>query len=139
MHSRKQLLWISTLIATIYCGLADAAKTAAIYKCEIDGVPTFSDRPCGGAANLAQLDLGKINIHEAQARPEPTVERPPAPKRKPAARIDATKRAETCARLAQSLKEVHAKLRSGYSAKERGRLKDREAKLKSELRLAQCG
>lgn len=134
---RPNLLPCVLLTAAFYGVSADAGSSAAIYRCEIDGVPTFSDRPCGGLAQLHELDLGKLNTHAPPAV-RPSTEKPPSAKRA-ASVANAAKQAEICARLARDLREVRAKYRSGYSAKEGERLNEREAKLKAQLRSARCG
>jgi hypothetical protein len=134
------LLCVPALLAAAYWPASEAQTTAAIFKCEIDGVPTFSDRPCAPSAQLQELDLERINSHEAPSVRAASAAKRQAPvKRKPASSSNTAKQVETCERLAQSLQGVRAKLRSGYSAKEGERLNEREAQLKSQLRSARCG
>jgi hypothetical protein len=120
---RPNLLPCVLLTAAFYGVSADAGSSAAIYRCEM--------------AQLHELDLGKLNTHTPPAV-RPSTEKPPSAKRA-ASVANAAKQAEICARLARDLREVRAKYRSGYSAKEGERLNEREAKLKAQLRSARCG
>lgn len=108
-----------------------AQKT--IYRCEIDGVPTFSDHQCAPGAQAVQ----PTPINTAQAV---TVKAPSAtPKAKPRAEpVKDTKHAETCAKLALSLKETRSKMRSGYSAKEGEKLRARQDNLRDRQKIARC-
>jgi hypothetical protein len=116
-----------------------AADAVSIYKCEVGGVLTFSDRPCSPQAELHELDESGVNTYD----PPPVVRtaKPKATVRKTESRrADAQheKRAETCARLTRSMKDVRSKMRTGYSAREGERLRDRLANLKDQQRESRC-
>jgi len=134
----------SVLLACTVCLMSARAETSAraIYRCEAGGVLTFSDRPCDSNATVHELDAGTLNTFE------PTPVQPSARRAVPArkstkkaagAAMAADKHKQTCERLAQGLKDIRAKQRSGYKASEGERLKARETKLKSQLRTARCG
>jgi hypothetical protein len=117
-----------------------AGDAVSIYKCEVGGVLTFSDRPCSPQAELHEVDETTVNTYDPPpiaptAKPKTTVRKPES--RRADAQQD--KRAETCARVTRSMKDVRSKMRTGYSAKEGERLRDRLAKLKDQQRESRCG
>ncbi len=120
---------------------AQATNARAIYRCEVAGVLTFSDRPCQTGAEPYELDAKALNTFEPPPRsasPRTAAGRT-VKTRQSAAGPDAAKRKEQCERWAQGLRELRARQRSGYTAREGARLEEREAKLKSQLREARCG
>jgi hypothetical protein len=132
------LLTGAGLLAERQQALADAVS---IYKCEVGGVLTFSDRPCSSEAELHELDETAVNTYEAPPV-TPSTSKPSAAARKrtPPRHTDSQqdKRAETCTRVGRSMKEVRSKMRAGYSAKEGERLRERLAKLKDQQREYRC-
>jgi hypothetical protein len=115
------------------------ASDRAIYRCEIDGQLTFSDRPCAAAAQTYELDVKNANMYQA---PPLQQTRPTAPRKTPATKdavADLQKHKETCERLALRLKEIRSKQRGGYTAEQGERLKAAQERLKSQFRLARCG
>lgn len=136
--------WMLALLALVWGhATAQATNARAIYRCEIEGVLTFSDRPCDPQAQLHELDGSALNVFDppaASAAPPRARSRPKAATRSSGnlANGEAQKRKQRCERLAQALKDVRARQRTGYRAGAGERLREREAKLKSELRLAQC-
>jgi hypothetical protein len=115
------------------------ASDRAIYRCEIDGQLTFSDRPCSPAAKTYELDAKNANTYQAPPLQQPS---PPALRKAPATQnaiADLKKHKETCERLALRLKEVRSKQRTGYTAEQGERLKADQERLKSQFRLARCG
>jgi len=133
-----QLLLAVTLASAMH--LTPAAETATtIFKCEIAGVTTFSDRPCGQDAQSQTLDPAAINTYAPP--PSATIDSAPSVKRgSKALREDRSeaKRKEACARYASGLKAIRSKMRSGYTAKEGERLRIRAEKLRDGQRLARC-
>ncbi|HVF17310.1 MAG TPA: hypothetical protein VNA21_10370 [Steroidobacteraceae bacterium] len=131
------LLTGAGLLSNRQQALADAVS---IYKCEVGGVLTFSDRPCSSEAELHELDETAVNTYDAPPVAPNTAETK-ARARKTVTRQAETqpdKRAETCARVGRSMKEVRSKMRAGYSAKEGERLRERLAKLKGQQREYRC-
>jgi hypothetical protein len=129
-------------------------RATSIYKCELGGVLTFSDRPCG--TDAVPLDQSAMNTYEAPqsaSLPKQGIKAPAS--RRVATRANPrdtrsgdsrrgdksaeTKRVESCAKLARGLKEIRGKMRSGYSAKEGERLRIRQDKVRESQRLARCG
>ena len=120
---------------------AAVSAQATIYRCSVDGVLTFSDRQCGPESQPVKTTT--LNVAEAPAAaapdsPQPKSER--SERRKDPAPKDPAqdKRAEACAKLALSLREVRSKLRAGYSAKEGERLRARQDSLRERQKIARC-
>jgi hypothetical protein len=121
-------------------GQPATADAVSIYKCEVGGVLTFSDRPCSPQAELHELDGTAVNTYDAPPV-APSKSKPRSAARKTiSSRADAQpdKRTEVCARVGRSMKEVRSKMRAGYSAKEGERLRERLAKLKAQGRESRC-
>lgn len=117
-----------------------AAESHAIYRCEQNGVLTFSDQPCGRTAELHESSGFATNTYEAPLAhtqpPSPGVSRSGA---KPTQRAAKPKqREDSCARLEAALKKIRSTMRSGYSAAEGERLKERQAQLRARQRQARC-
>lgn len=134
------------VLCTALCGSATAQGTnaRAIYRCEAGGVLTFSDRPCKQGAEPYELDAKVLNTFEPppvqpSARRLATKSQSRKSGKKSSGSADPGNRKEKCERLSQSLKSLRSKQRSGYKAREADRLKERETKLKSQLREARCG
>ena len=134
-----QLLLAVALASSMHLTFA-AENATTIFKCEIAGVTTFSDRPCGQDAQSQALDPAAINTYAPP--PIAKIDSPPVAKKVGKAsgedRSEA-KRKEACARYASGLKEIRSKMRSGYTAKEGERLRIRAEKLRDSQRLARCG
>lgn len=107
---------------------------STIYRCEIDGVPTFSDHQCAPGSQAVQAT--PINTAEAVALKTPRA----TPKLEPprAEPVKNTKHAEICAKLALSLKETRSRMRAGYSAKEGEKLRARQDNLRNRQKIARC-
>lgn len=125
-----------------------SAGTRTIFSCEIAGVRTFSDRPCGSAVQSpatepGTIELGPLNILESPALSavsapakagQPSVPRAAAVSS--AARR--TAKAEACGHIQQSLRKITSKMRSGYTAKEGERLRERKKDLEEKRRARRC-
>lgn len=133
---------ITALLLLLCCSAPMHVEAASMYRCEIAGVTTYSDRPCGADAKLHQPDEAAVSTYAApvmSSKPSATVKSDRATKkRRTSESNDAAKRVELCDRLARSLKEVRSKMRSGYKAKEGERLRERLAKLKAQTEDAKC-
>jgi hypothetical protein len=130
------------LVTASICEPALATRNAvAIYRCHVNGVLTFSDRPCDSAAEVHKIDIDGINTSAAPTLPNASrkaKEAPPKQKSGSARSPDPAKAAQACDRLEQSLRDIRSKMRSGYKASEGQRLQERQTKLKNQLRLARC-
>jgi hypothetical protein len=130
---------LASVVQTAACFAADRATT--IYRCEVDGVKTFSDRACGVDAKVAILDVTATNTYEAASAIE--ARGTPKPKRaKSTAQKDASSERrsheEACKRLSESLQQLRSKMRSGYTAKEGERLRTSQDKLRERQRALRC-
>lgn len=134
--------------ARLICGALvvlsiEASSTSAIYRCEAGGRITFSDRPCDSSARQYALDSSRISTYEAPKVPQPDPGRKQTKPRKSkgSARGLATdplaKRA-ACDKLKNALKDIRARMRAGYSAKEGERLRERQQALQTRLRADRC-
>jgi hypothetical protein len=133
------------LVASVICA-AQAVSAAddtmtTIFKCKLDGVTTFSDRPCGEQPQSQVLDSAAINTYAPPPASTSAMPQEAPSVRSKASRNDLNeaKRKESCARYARGLKEIRSKLRSGYTAKEGERLRARSEKLKDSQRRDRCG
>lgn len=137
---------LSTTFAMFGWAQSAYAGGKTIFRCELDGVPTYSDRPCAAAAEPYALDE---NVSAREAAEPPASSNSVHPERRAGSgaiegrapsesKSAMAKRARTCARLAQALKDIRAKYRAGYTATQGERLKKRQEMLKSKLRNAQC-
>jgi hypothetical protein len=121
---------------------AESSKAAGrpIYRCQIDGVTTFSDRACGETIELYKLEMDNA------AQPVRKTETPQAarPKVSPPKRLakpqepSKTRSEETCARLNETLENLKSRLRAGYSAKEGEQLHARLARAEDRRRAQKC-
>lgn len=118
-----------------------SSAQATIYRCSVDGVPTFSDRQCGPESQPIRTTTPNVTEAPAAAAPDPPQPKSERSERRkgPTSRSSAQdKRAEACAKLALSLKELRSKLRAGYSAKEGERLRARQDSLRERQKIARC-
>ena len=132
---------IAVGIAVLFFFATGRADT--IYRCEHEGVATFSDRPCGADAQTYQPDVSRVsefkavpatlseyaqskNVQVNHSRSEPSI-----------AEMQA-KHAAECRRIRDSLGAVRDKMRAGYNAKQGERLKERERKLNESRRAKRC-
>ena len=120
---------------------ADPAFPSAVYRCVVDEVVTFSDRPCDAEAKHYTPEsewVSMVDVTKSSTTPSRAAARKPA--RAPGASIAAAqaKHKEECARMEESLREVRSKLRAGYDVKQGERLKERNRKLNAQLRAKRC-
>src|SRR5262245_36882327 len=106
---------------------ADSSKAAGrpIYRCQIDGVTTFSDRACGETIEVYKLEMD--NAVQPLRKTE-TAARAATPKAAPQTRraqpqntkpekVSSARSAGACARLNETVENLKSRLRAGYSAK----------------------
>ena len=133
--------YLALLLFFYGCTYVQAAPTS-MYRCEVQGVTTYSDRPCGADATVHEPSesLNTFAAPQVVPSPQPKQQRSARAARKGALNDDlnGAKRAELCAKLQRSEKEVRSKMRSGYKAKEGERLRERLAKLRSQSDTAKC-
>lgn len=116
----------------------------AIYRCAGEGGVVYTDRPCEPGANPHEVDDSRVTVYT----PAPAAERASAPtpakqpkrrRAKPARAADPAEHRIKCAKLAQRLRDVRSKMRSGYAAKEGERLNARQRQLNEQRRTQKCG
>jgi hypothetical protein len=136
---------IAAIITALSAPLhADPAPLRPIYRCEVAGVVTFADLPCDSTARQYQTDASRVSTYAAP--PVSKVAAAAAKQNKSAKRragskssVDShAKQVAECARISGSLKDIHSKMRSGYTAKQGERLKERQAKLDEQRRAKRC-
>jgi hypothetical protein len=135
-------LCLLSLMGSPYGPTFAAGSPVAIYRCHVDGVLTFADRPCDTASDIHEIDTDGINTSAAPAEAKTSKKSATKPERRRSGSTkagDPTKALETCNRLSQSLRDIRSKMRGGYKASEGERLKERQVRLKNQLRLAKCG
>ena len=117
-----------------------------VYSCVALGLVTFSDRPCGPLPEVRELKVSAPAPAAAGASPELGVAREPAAasRRNSTGREDVDpddaheEHAASCQKLQATLDSLDARMRTGYSAREAGRLWDRWREAKARLREANC-
>lgn len=142
MELRRTLPLAALLIAWMH---AAATPQRVIYRCQVADVVVFSDRPCALEAQEYEADTSRISTYAPPAVTQPVATRTKQkqrPERTSAARassqVSQAKHAADCARVLASLKDIRAKMRAGYGAKEGERLKERQAKLEQRRRAQRC-
>lgn len=117
--------------------LPHAAAQTTIYRCSVDGVLTFTDRQCGPESQTVKTMMANVAEAPRAVAPDPPKPQSERPERRKEPSQD--KRAEACAKLALSLRELRSKMRSGYGAKEGERLRARQESLRERQKIARCG
>jgi hypothetical protein len=117
-----------------------------VYSCVAPGLVTFSDRPCGPLPEVRELHVREPPSAAAEVRQQPggagkearTSSRQ-APGREDAGPGDAAQeRVTTCQKLQAALASLDSRMRTGYSAREAGRLWERWREAKARLHEANC-
>jgi hypothetical protein len=146
---------VSIVVAWLSAGASMGAHaqsaTAKIFRCEVDGRVTFSDRPCGGP--LDEVAIGPVNTFKAidsdpSQKPPSTLGVPNANGPKIASGTAGSMAAEQlrqkqqeqqrCQQLSSRLEDLQAKLRSGYTAKQHNSLQQRRRRLEEQIRQSRC-
>lgn len=150
MSRSDDLAVMAVLLAAAMCsacaaeGSEAASAARPIYRCEIAGVATFSDRPCGPVVRPYEAGSGLSVLESstpvapgkaaARARPASS-DIVAAPESAPAA---SAARAEACRRLQRSLRKIAAQLRAGYKVKQGERLREQRRELEAQRRARRC-
>ncbi len=130
----RSLPWIAVICWSLPPGPALAAERP-IYRCETPTGIVFGDRPCDSVGEPYSPDLSAVSVMTTV--PAAPVKVQPAPVRKATAATKDT-RAETCARIERSLRQVASTLRAGYTARQGERLKERKRSLDEQRRANRC-
>jgi hypothetical protein len=120
-----------------------ALAVVAVYRCTIQDVTVFSDRPCEPAAARYEPDTSRVSTYSPPppGGPSPQAAQPPRTRRgRPAAAAAAeqARHAAECEQIRTGLKHIAARMRAGYSASEGERLLQRKAKLEGQRRAKKC-
>lgn len=120
------------------------AEEPAIYRCVDEGVTVYSDRPCALNADPHEIDDSRVTVYTpapaAKGAPTAIPAKPEKARRTKAKRLpDPAAHAATCAKLAQGLRDVRTKMRTGYGVEEGERLKARRRQLDDRRRTEKCG
>ena len=144
MLGRRELLALSALLVVLLgMNVPHANGQSQVFRCTMDGVTTFSDRPCGADAEAYESDDALISTFEAPpvAATSRGAQQRRAPERKrkdESIAMAQAKHAERCARIERSLRDIRAKMRAGYNAKQGERLNERHRKLTAQRRDQRC-
>lgn len=139
----EALVLSALLIVLVGMDVPDASGQSQVFRCTMDGVTTFSDRPCGTDAEAYESDGARISTFQA---PPVTATSKSSPKRRAieskrknaSIAIAQAKHAERCARIERSLRDIRSKMRAGYGAKQGERLNERHRKLTAQRREQRC-
>jgi hypothetical protein len=116
-----------------------------VFSCVSPGLVTFSDRPCGPSPDVRELKLdapgpppsgGAPTVEKHKDAPGPRTTAKEHDDEEPA--NTAMKHTEKCRKLEAAVAAIDSRMRSGYSAREAGRLWDRWREAKARLQEADC-
>jgi hypothetical protein len=118
-----------------------ALVASAVYRCTLHDVTVFSDRPCEPHAATYEADTSRVSTYTPPP-PGPVTRPDPPPRvrrsRASAAGADQARHAADCERLNSSLKDVAARMRAGYDARQGEQLRERRARLEGQRRAKKC-
>lgn len=118
---------------------AGSPRQRAIFVCEQDGVPVFTDRPCGSATEPRTLSVDAPAPGAAPSTAPPRPRASTRPRLQPERQAGTGRAADTrCATLRRTLDELDERMRAGYSSREAARLWSRWRDLKDRLRAERC-
>ena len=123
--------------------VGDASAGSPIYRCELNGVKTFSDRPCAADSSEYVPDDQRVSTVKVEHVAAPIPSRPATRAKRSAPgtgsiAADQLKHKKDCARIDRSLGEIRSKMRAGYDAKQGERLRERQRKLTLDRREKKC-
>lgn len=118
------------------------AAAVLIYRCTVGGVTTFSDRPCAAEAVPYQPDTSRVSTYDpppvTRAATSAQPSRSALARRRASGDADQVRHAAACERLRNALREVAARMRAGYNAKQGEQLRERKTKLEQQRRAQKC-
>lgn len=137
-------LRIPVSLIVISAASCAAAQSPTIYRCETASGITFSDRPCGIDSKPYEVDTSGVSVIEtkpAESRPAVASPKPQPPSRAIESSDRSSARASKaaiCERLDQSLRKVLSTMRTGYTASQGERLRERKRELEAQRRAQRC-
>lgn len=141
-HARFIAIPLAAVLAH-WLAASIASADSAIYRCEVDGVMTYADRPCGERSAAHVPDASLVSTYDA-----PVVKNTGSPKTRARPKRRAAtsesiaaaqvEHAQECERIDTSLRDVRSRMRAGYNTKQGERLKERYSKLNAKRRSQRC-
>lgn len=107
-----------------------------IYRCVVEGVATFTDRPCDAQAAPIELDTSRVSTFAPVPAGKVNLPQAKRPKSHRAEPMD--KKKDRCASIHAGLRKIDDRLRAGYSAREGVKLEDRKRDLRQQARGLGC-
>jgi hypothetical protein len=117
-----------------------------VYSCREPGLVTFSDRPCGPLPEIRELRVRQPAASAAAAAPQlgiaakdsQTTSRKATGSGNAGPDAAVEERVTACQKLQAALDSLDSRMRTGYSAREAGRLWERWREAKARLHDANC-
>ena len=115
-------------------------RQRAVFVCQDDGVPVYTDRPCGsgGQARSLVVEAPRPGAAASTSPPKPRASTRPRPAEGTDVAPAAAEVENRCLRLQQRLDALDDRMRAGYSAREAARLWQQWRDAKERLRTARC-
>jgi len=119
-------------------------RQRAVFVCQVAGVPTFADRPCGDATVLRAIAVAPPGSSAGPGTaattdpPVPSAGTRPRPIRPGEAAAPAPPAEVRCQVLRRQLDDLNDRMRAGYSAREAARLWNRWRAIKDRLHAGRC-
>lgn len=137
-HWAGWVLLPAALAASAFLAGEPALAGTAVYRCVVDGVTAFSDRPCGKDAQAVTLETAWVSTF-TPARAHGRSRATQAARQRPRS-VHRVARSvpDRCASIAASLRNIASRQRAGYNAKEGIRLDERNRELKQRARELKC-
>jgi hypothetical protein len=131
---------VLALALSIPLATAIARPPATIYRCKTDTGLTFADRPCGTDSQPYEVDLGAVSVVETVAPKATPAFRAPVPQSRDRPRESPAPAPNTaaCRHMDESLRKILATMRSGYSASQGEKLRQRKRDLEARRRQLKC-
>jgi len=123
--------------------VSDAMEARVIYLCKTEQSTTFSDTPCGSDARTYEPDdrlVSRYTPNEVASTRSKDAGATSAKKnrQKSATSNDRSTHENDCKRLDIALRDIARKMRSGYTARQGERLKERKSTLEQKRRDQHC-
>ena len=142
MRAMDVVRLVGAVLAVTAAYGADAPKPGhrQIYRCELNGVLTFSDKACGGTIEVYKMEFDNAEQGKA-SEGSPGKARSaaaPPPARTVADSKQTVSHRQECERMDESVRRIRSQMRAGYDAKEGDRLRERLAQVQERRRAQKC-
>lgn len=143
MRILQRFIVLPAAALTLSFHSAAAIAATPIYRCELSGVTTFSDRPCAADSSEyipddQRVSTVKVEHVAAATQPRPATRAKGSAPGKSSIAKDQLKHKEECARIDRSLSEIRSKMRAGYDGKKGESLRESQRKLTLDRRQKKC-